>query len=32
MGSDKVEVIQYLVDTRDLWPRATKTKDLENEV
>ncbi|XXH02283.1 hypothetical protein Hte_008653 [Hypoxylon texense] len=31
MGSDKVEVIQYLVDTRDLWPRATKTKDLENE-
>ncbi|KAI0172785.1 phosphopantetheinyl transferase [Hypoxylon sp. FL1284] len=31
MGSDSVQVIQYLVDTRDLWPKATKTKDLENE-
>ncbi|KAI1137428.1 phosphopantetheinyl transferase [Hypoxylon sp. FL0543] len=31
MGPDNVKIIQYLVDTRDLWPRATKTKDLENE-
>ncbi|KAI2780961.1 4'-phosphopantetheinyl transferase [Daldinia loculata] len=31
MGSGKVEVIQYLVDTRQLWPGATKTKDLEKE-
>ncbi|KAI1449116.1 phosphopantetheinyl transferase [Annulohypoxylon stygium] len=31
MGSDNVQVIQYLVDTRPLWPKATKTKDLENE-
>ncbi|KAI2468170.1 phosphopantetheinyl transferase [Annulohypoxylon bovei var. microspora] len=31
MGSDNVEVIQYLVDTRGLWPKAAKTKDLENE-
>ncbi|KAI1379078.1 phosphopantetheinyl transferase [Hypoxylon crocopeplum] len=31
MGSGNVEVIQYLVDTRGLWPKATKTKDLENE-
>lgn len=32
MGSDTVEVIQYLVDTRALWPAALKTKELENEV
>ncbi|CAJ2503774.1 Uu.00g111680.m01.CDS01 [Anthostomella pinea] len=31
MGSDKVEVIQYLVDTRKLWPQATKTNQLEHE-
>ncbi|KAI0886254.1 phosphopantetheinyl transferase [Annulohypoxylon maeteangense] len=31
MASDSVQVIQYLVDTRPLWPKATKTKDLENE-
>ncbi|OTA99988.1 hypothetical protein M426DRAFT_324639 [Hypoxylon sp. CI-4A] len=31
MGSGNVEVIQYLVDTRGLWPKATKTKELENE-
>ncbi|KAI0008289.1 phosphopantetheinyl transferase [Xylariaceae sp. FL0662B] len=31
MTSNKVEVIQYLVDTRKLWPAAPKTKDLENE-
>ncbi|KAI1077561.1 phosphopantetheinyl transferase [Whalleya microplaca] len=31
MASDKVKVIQYLVDTRKLWPAAAKTKDLENE-
>ncbi|KAI1505922.1 hypothetical protein F5X99DRAFT_366582 [Biscogniauxia marginata] len=32
MGSDsKVEILQYLVDTRDLWPAATQTKDLEHE-
>ncbi|KAI2614989.1 phosphopantetheinyl transferase [Hypoxylon sp. NC1633] len=31
MGSDNVKVIQCLVDTRGLWPKATKTKDLENE-
>ncbi|KAI1417335.1 phosphopantetheinyl transferase [Hypoxylon sp. FL1857] len=31
MGSDNVQIIQYLVDTRKLWPEATKTKDLENE-
>ncbi|KAI1211953.1 phosphopantetheinyl transferase [Annulohypoxylon truncatum] len=31
MGSGNVQVIQYLVDTRPLWPKATKTKDLENE-
>ncbi|KAI1432422.1 phosphopantetheinyl transferase [Xylaria sp. CBS 124048] len=31
MASSKVEVIQYLVDTRKLWPAATKTKDLETE-
>ncbi|KAL7621523.1 hypothetical protein AAE478_008847 [Parahypoxylon ruwenzoriense] len=30
-STNQVEVIQYLVDTRGLWPRATKTKDLENE-
>ncbi|KAI0428391.1 phosphopantetheinyl transferase [Xylaria sp. FL1042] len=31
MASNKVEVIQYLVDTRGLWPTATKTSDLETE-
>ncbi|KAI0913480.1 phosphopantetheinyl transferase [Ustulina deusta] len=31
MASSKVEVIQYLVDTRRLWPTATKTSDLESE-
>ncbi|KAI0602799.1 hypothetical protein F4775DRAFT_588369 [Biscogniauxia sp. FL1348] len=32
MGSDnKVEILQYLVDTRDLWPAAKVTKDLEHE-
>ncbi|OTA62703.1 phosphopantetheinyl transferase [Hypoxylon sp. EC38] len=31
MASDNVKIIQYLVDTRDLWPKATKTKDLEIE-
>ncbi|KAI5925686.1 phosphopantetheinyl transferase [Camillea tinctor] len=32
MGSaNKVEILQYLVDTRDLWPAATQTKDLEHE-
>ncbi|KAI8624884.1 phosphopantetheinyl transferase [Xylariaceae sp. FL1651] len=31
MSSNKVEVIQYLVDTRKLWPAATKTSDLETE-
>ncbi|KAI5860627.1 4'-phosphopantetheinyl transferase [Durotheca rogersii] len=33
MGSStgRVEIIQYLVDTRRLWPQAAKTKDLENE-
>ncbi|KAI1103192.1 phosphopantetheinyl transferase [Jackrogersella minutella] len=31
MRSENPEVIQYLVDTRGLWPKATKTKDLENE-
>ncbi|KAI0385103.1 phosphopantetheinyl transferase [Hypomontagnella monticulosa] len=31
MGSGNVEVIQYLVDTRGLWPGATKTKELETE-
>lgn len=32
MASRSTEVIQYLVETQDLWPKATKTKDLENEV
>ena len=33
MGSEhKVKVAQYLVDTRKLWPGATKTKQLEDEV
>lgn len=33
MGSDhKLKVAQYLVDTRKLWPGATKTKQLEDEV
>ncbi|KAI0019696.1 4'-phosphopantetheinyl transferase [Xylariomycetidae sp. FL0641] len=31
MASDKVQVIQYLVDTRELWPAATKTAQLETE-
>ncbi|KAI2639186.1 phosphopantetheinyl transferase, partial [Xylaria nigripes] len=31
MATRKVEVIQYLVDTRNLWPAATKTSDLETE-
>ncbi|RWA05262.1 hypothetical protein EKO27_g9841, partial [Xylaria grammica] len=31
MASSGVEVIQYLVDTRGLWPAATKTSDLETE-
>ncbi|KAI1819497.1 phosphopantetheinyl transferase [Xylaria intraflava] len=31
MSSSKVEVIQYLVDTRKLWPAATKASDLETE-
>ncbi|KAF2965585.1 hypothetical protein GQX73_g7995 [Xylaria multiplex] len=31
MASSEVEVIQYLVDTRRLWPAATKTSDLETE-
>ncbi|KAI1485542.1 phosphopantetheinyl transferase [Biscogniauxia mediterranea] len=32
MGSDnKLEILQYLVDTRDLWPAAKQTKDLEHE-
>jgi 4'-phosphopantetheinyl transferase len=32
MAESKLEVIQYLVDTRGLWPAATKTSDLETEV
>lgn len=32
MGSENLKVIQYLVDTRKLWPGATKTAQLENEV
>ncbi|KAI1309641.1 phosphopantetheinyl transferase [Xylaria venustula] len=31
MASSTVEVIQYLVDTRGLWPAATKTSDLETQ-
>ncbi|KAI0118327.1 phosphopantetheinyl transferase [Nemania sp. FL0031] len=31
MTSSKVEVIQYLVDTRKLWPAATQTSHLETE-
>ncbi|KAI0837916.1 phosphopantetheinyl transferase [Hypoxylon sp. FL0890] len=31
MESENVKILQYLVDTRGLWPKATKTKDLENE-
>ncbi|KAI1124862.1 phosphopantetheinyl transferase [Nemania abortiva] len=31
MASSKVEVIQYLVDTRKLWPAATQTSHLETE-
>ncbi|KAI0400921.1 phosphopantetheinyl transferase [Xylaria palmicola] len=31
MASHKVEIIQYLVDTRQLWPNATRTSDLETE-
>ncbi|KAI1114755.1 phosphopantetheinyl transferase [Nemania sp. NC0429] len=31
MASSTVEIIQYLVDTRKLWPAATKTSDLEAE-
>ncbi|KAI0863493.1 phosphopantetheinyl transferase [Xylaria cubensis] len=31
MASSEVQVIQYLVDTRALWPAATQTKDLETE-
>ncbi|KAI1352692.1 phosphopantetheinyl transferase [Xylaria sp. FL0043] len=31
MAPNKVEVTQYLVDTRGLWPTATKTSDLERE-
>ncbi|KAI1392034.1 phosphopantetheinyl transferase [Hypoxylon trugodes] len=31
MGSGNVKIIQYLVDTRGLWPGAAKTKDLESE-
>ncbi|KAI1181242.1 phosphopantetheinyl transferase [Nemania sp. FL0916] len=31
MASSQVEVIQYLVDTRNLWPAATQTGDLETE-
>jgi hypothetical protein len=26
------EIIQWIVDTRDLWPAATKTAQLEQEV
>ncbi|KAI1815639.1 phosphopantetheinyl transferase [Poronia punctata] len=31
MESNKIEVIQYLVDTRRLWPTASRTADLERE-
>ncbi|GAP92523.2 putative phosphopantetheinyl transferase [Rosellinia necatrix] len=31
MESNSVELIQYLVDTRELWPAAAKTSDLESE-
>ncbi|KAK7962558.1 4'-phosphopantetheinyl transferase A [Apiospora aurea] len=29
MASSNTSIIQWLVDTRDLWPQAAKTKDLE---
>ncbi|KAK8075076.1 phosphopantetheinyl transferase [Apiospora hydei] len=29
MASSNTPIIQWLVDTRDLWPQAAKTKDLE---
>ncbi|KAJ2984452.1 hypothetical protein NUW58_g6050 [Xylaria curta] len=31
MASSPVEIIQYLVDTRELWVAATRTSDLETE-
>ncbi|KAI8951807.1 phosphopantetheinyl transferase [Xylaria longipes] len=31
MASSEVKVIQYLVDTRELWPAAAKASDLLNE-
>ncbi|KAI0487586.1 phosphopantetheinyl transferase [Xylaria cf. heliscus] len=31
MASSQIEILQYLVDTRELWPAATRTSDLETE-
>lgn len=31
-ASSGPRVIQWLIDTRNLWPEATKTKDLEEHV
>ncbi|KAK7756556.1 hypothetical protein SLS62_001392 [Diatrype stigma] len=31
MGSENLKVVQYLVDTRKLWPGAAKTAQLEHE-